>query len=126
MTDTDSNLVRHAERELRLAGLLDKDSDYDGMLGEATLAIVRLFSEQGHSGMSAALVTDLATRLMRFEPLTPLTDDPDEWMHVAEEAAGAAPGLWQSRRNPEAFSNDGGKTHYTLSDETVRATNEKE
>lgn len=125
MTGADSNSVTHAERELRLAGLLDKDSDYDGMLGEATLAIVRLFSEQGDSDMSAAMVADLAARLMRYEPLTPLTNDPDEWMPVEEEAAGET-SLWQSGRNPEAFSSDGGKTHYTLSDETVRVTNEKE
>lgn len=125
MTDTDSNLVRHAERELRLAGLLDRDSDYNGILGEAVLAIVALFAQQGHSGASAAMVTDIATRLMRFEPLTPLTNDPDEWIQIAEEAPGW-PSLWQNRRNSSAFSNDGGKTHYTLIDETVRVTDEKE
>lgn len=100
---TDSNLVRHAERELRLAGLFDEDSDYNGMLGAATLDIVRVFADQGHSGYSAALVTDLTSRLMRFEPLTPLTSDPAEWMEVTD-------GLWQSRREPRAFSHDGGQT----------------
>ena len=30
-----SNLVKHAERELRKAGLFDQDSDYNGMIAEA-------------------------------------------------------------------------------------------
>lgn len=114
-TSTDSNLVRHAREELTRAGLFDPDSDYDGMLGEAALQIVTVFAQQGHSGMSAAMVTDIVQRLMRFEPLTPLTDDPAEWMHVSNDMAGV-PDLWQSRRNPAAFSRDGGKT-YTVNGE---------
>jgi hypothetical protein len=31
------SLVMHAEQELKLAGLLDKDSDYNGMLGYSVL-----------------------------------------------------------------------------------------
>ena len=41
-----SNLVDYAERELKLAGLFDKDADYGGMLGHAVLKMVKLFAEE--------------------------------------------------------------------------------
>jgi hypothetical protein len=109
-TATDSNLVRHAREELTRAGLFDADSDYDGMLGRAVLELVEKFAAQGHSGASAYMVIDLTQRLVSFEPLTPLTSDPQEWQHIAESMVGQ-PDLWQSRRRPDAFSNDGGKTY---------------
>ncbi|WP_330473785.1 hypothetical protein [Terrabacter sp. C0L_2] len=105
-----SDLITHARAELAKAGLLDKDSDYNGMLGEAALELVEKFAGQGHSGVSAAMTIDLVSRLMRYEPLTALTNDPTEWNHVANDMAGR-PDLWQSRRDPAAFSNDGGKTY---------------
>lgn len=73
-----SNLVKHAERELALA--IPHDDEYDGMIREAVLTIVRAFAEQGHSGMSAAITTAMIDKLLRFEPLTPLTGAEDEWV----------------------------------------------
>lgn len=112
---TESAFTAHAERELRRAGLFDKDSDYGGMVGKAVMKLIRMMSGQGHSGFSAGLVTDLFSRLARYENLTPLTDDPGEWNHIAEPIAGQ-PDLWQSSRRPDAFSNDAGKTYYLLGD----------
>ena len=54
------NLVTYAESELRRAGLFDKDNDYGRMLGESCLAIIKVFSKQGHSGFSAELTTRIA------------------------------------------------------------------
>ncbi len=79
------------------------------MLGEAVLECVRVFAGQGHSGASAAITTAFLEKVLRYEPLTPLTDDPAEWNAVGE-------GVWQSRRNSEAFSDDGGKTYTLLSE----------
>ena len=45
----EGNLAKHAEYELRKAGLFDKDSDYGGMLGKAVMDIVKVFAKQGHS-----------------------------------------------------------------------------
>ena len=113
--DTESNLVSYARTELERAGLFDEDSDYGGMLGTAVLDIVTLFSTQGHSGMSAAMVTELASRLMRYEPLTPLTYLPDEWNHVADEmVADSQRPLYQNRRKADVFSHDEGATWYCL------------
>lgn len=108
-----SNLVAYAETELERAGLFDKDSDYNGMLGDAALELVKVFAKQGHSGMSASIVTSLVEKLMRYEPLTPLTYEPDEWNDVSE--ASGTP-MWQNKRKSTTFSVDGGKTHYDLDD----------
>lgn len=101
------SLVEHAERELRLAGLMDPDSDYGGAAGKAILEIVRTFSAQRHSGGSAWLVVSALEKLLRFKPLAPITSNPDEWMEVGD-------GMWQSTRCPSVFSKDGGKTWYDL------------
>lgn len=106
-------LTEYAKEELNRAGLLDKDSDYDGMLGESALEIIEVFSKQGHSGASASMVTDIVEKLMRYEPLTELTYGPDEWMEVSEESG--VP-MWQNKRRFTVFSIDGGKTHYELKD----------
>lgn len=107
------SLVEHAERELKLAGLFDDNSDYGGMLGDAVLKMVKIFAEEGHSGCSAHLAIDIFNKLARFKTLTPLTDNPDEWMDIAD-AYGGTPGTWQSRRQGSCFSNDGGRTYYDI------------
>jgi len=107
--ETKSNFVDWAEKEVKAAGLLDADSDYDGMLGEAVLDLVNVFDSQGHSGMSAAMVKSILDQLLEWKPLSPLTSNPEEWMGVSE-------GLWQSRRNPACFSEDGGKTYTDQND----------
>ena len=55
------------------------------MLGVSCLELVELFNSQGHSGYSAAAVMDITLKLFRFENLTPLTGDPDEWQLVTHE-----------------------------------------
>lgn len=99
-----SNLIEHAERELRLAGFADGDSDYDGMLYDAVMALVKVFSEQGHSGMSASITLQLFDRVAQYKTLGSITNNPDEWVEVAEK-------LWQNKRDSECFSTDGGKTY---------------
>lgn len=109
--DDDSNLVKHAKEELTRAGLLGADSDYDGEIGKAVLDIVRLVAAQGHSGGSMSYVIGILPLLLEFQPLSPITNDPSEWVHVGDD-------LWQNRRKSDAFSTDGGITHYTLDNKT--------
>jgi hypothetical protein len=106
------NLVAHAREELQRAGLFDKDSDYGGMLGEAVLELVQKFAEQGHSGFSAQMTLHIFNKVARFQTLTPISSDPTEWMEVTQYFNGK--GVWQNRRNPAVFSEDGGKTWYDL------------
>jgi hypothetical protein len=108
----DGNLVMHARRELEVVGLLSDDSDYDGMLGESVLRLVKEFSHQGHSGASAHMTLDIFDRVAHLKPLGPLTNNPGEWNCIAEHGDGTP--MWQSSRQSDAFSEDGGKTYYTL------------
>lgn len=111
--EEDSNLVRHAKAELERAGAFDKKAMYDGMIGDAVLELVRVFAAQGHSGMSASIVRTLFSKVANFEPLGPITSAPEEWCEVTN-------GMWQCRRNPSCFSQDGGKTYYSLDDRPPR------
>jgi len=103
-----SNLADHARRELVIIGEEPETIDW-------YVRVIDTFNEMGHSGSSAAITTQVLNRLLQWQPLTDLTNDPHEWMFIADDIAGM-PNLWQSLRNPEAFSNDGGITYYLLSE----------
>lgn len=64
-----SKMVAHAESELKRTGLLDKGSDYDGMLGRAVLELVKCHAKQGHSGYSHQAAIALFTKLANFETI---------------------------------------------------------
>jgi len=99
-----SRLVEHARTELALLG---EDSEYAASL----LAAVEGFASfDGHSGGSYLIGVEQLHALLQFRNLTPLTDDPAEWQDRSQETGQP---MWQSRRNLEAFSTDGGRT-YTL------------
>lgn len=116
----DTNLVAHAKEELKRAGLMDKGSVYDGMLGKEALRLIKTFSGQGHSGMSAYFTVQIFDKLAAYKPLTPITNDPTEWMQVSEPGTDH-PAYWQCRRQYDLFSDDGLKTCYSVDDkERVR------
>lgn len=123
--ETKSGLYQHALTELKLSGLTEKDSDYEGMLAEAVLEIVKIFAKQGHSGFSAGMTIEVLEKLLRYENLTPITDDPEEWMDVAEMCADRGSGVWQCKRNPSLFSTDGGKTYYNVDNHTEIVQSER-
>lgn len=106
---TRSNLVAHALRELDRMG---ETSHEPPSMRDCVVEIVRAFSEQGHSGSSAAWLSAVLDRLLRFQPLSAITDDPADWMEVADD-------VWQCVRDGECFSQDGGKTYRRNSEHDV-------
>lgn len=104
----ESNLVRHARRELELLG--EEEETVDGYL-----RMIEIFTGMGHSGGSASVFIPTLNALLQFKNLKPLTDNPEEWNDVGEQSGYP---LSQSKRNSEAFSEDGGKTYYLLSERT--------
>ena len=62
------NLFSHAENEL--------GKGFDIELQELLL----VFSSQGHSGASAAITTALIEKLLRYQPISPLTGESAEWV----------------------------------------------
>lgn len=93
-------LVEFARDELTRAGLFDKDSDYGGMMGEAVMKMIEQFADEGHSGFSAGMAISAFERLAKFEPLTPLTGDDDEWVEVGTQNSKP---LYQNKRCAHVF-----------------------
>ena len=105
-----SNLVDHARRELEAAGLFDKDSDYNGMIGKAVVELMEVFAKQGHSGCSASIVSDLFNRLAGYEVITPLTGEDDEWNDISHMGETT---LLQNNRNSAVFKDKNtGRANY--------------
>lgn len=98
-----SNLETYAEEELRRAGYFDAEA-YGGMLGEAVMKMVRLFAEEGHSGMSASFAINAFKAVANFEPLTPLTGGADEWNECGD-------GVYQNRRCSHVFKGEDGRAY---------------
>lgn len=97
------NVREHAIREMKLAGV-DEDI-YGDMTSKAVLKMIDAFESEGHSGASAGLVLSIFNRVIDFGNLTPLTNDPEEWVQHER-------GMWQSKRNSSAFSSDQGNSYY--------------
>lgn len=99
------NVREHAIREMELAGV-DEDI-YGDMTSKAVLKMIDAFESEGHSGASAGLVLSIFNEVVNFRNLTPLTNDPDEWVHHDR-------GMWQNKRNSSAFSDDRGGSYYLV------------
>jgi hypothetical protein len=116
-----SNLIRHAEEEMRRAGLYDKDADYGGMIPEAVMKMVKVLSDEGHSGGSHSLTMAIFNRVANFKTLAPITNDPAEWMEVSDFGGLGSKSVHQNKRDCSLFSNDGGKTYYSVDDSERKA-----
>lgn len=111
----ESNLVLHARRELELLG---EEPD----VIEWYCRVIKEYSSFGHSGGSHMAVMPCLTRLLNFQPLTPLTNDPDEWVHHGSDISGETDGIWQNKRDGSAFSHDGGLTFKRLNEDVIRTS----
>ena len=108
-----SNLIDHARNELELCGQFQEDPAF----ATSILAAVAAFnSYPGHSGGSAEAGIEMLSELLRFKNLSPLTNNPDEWIKHTPEMWDGKHHVWQNRRNGEAFSTDGGATYSLMSD----------
>jgi hypothetical protein len=59
-----------AIRNLELAGWFDKDSDYEGMIGQAVKKLLEEHAKEGHSGSSHFLTVNLFKKVACGEALT--------------------------------------------------------
>jgi hypothetical protein len=58
--------TKTAKKTVKDKGFFDKDSDYEGMIGEALYELIDVFAKQEHSGMSAQWVSSLFRRLVKY------------------------------------------------------------
>lgn len=111
--EKESNLVRHARKELESAGWFDEDSDYDGEVGPAVLNMVKQFTKNGHSGYSANLCLDLFRRVASYKLLSPINNPMDENEFIDHTDISNRL-CYQSTRLNSLFSMDGGKRWYDI------------
>jgi hypothetical protein len=104
-----SNLNKHAVLEFKAAGWLNEDGSYkdemQGMICEHVLTLLRVFSDEGHSGTTAPYAIRLFSRLASFEPLVPLTGEDWEWNEVSERMGSRC---WQNKRASHVFKDENG------------------
>ena len=97
-----------AKKELELIGAFDKESMYGGMVGFSVMELVELFVKQGHSGMSAGIVSSLFNKLAQYKPLSPLTLKDDEWSKFGDDDK------YQNKRNSAVFKEGkDGRAYYS-------------
>lgn len=106
----DGNLVAHARRELELLGT-------EPDMIECLVKAVRGFASFGHSGGSASWAIPVLNDLLQYKNLTPITDNPDDWVKHEQRTAGD---FWQNKRNSALFSDDGGKSYYDTGEHPKR------
>lgn len=73
-------LLKYAEEEMNR--VWPESEPMQDMVKKNIMEMIEVFAKQGHSGTSAPYVLNLFNTLARFNPITPLTGEDDEWMSV--------------------------------------------
>lgn len=98
------SILNHAVRELDLMGMKD-DGDMNGAMRKHILHMVQEFANEGHSGFSASYAIQVLEKLLKFEPITPLTGEDWEWSDVSEISGDT---LYQNVRCGRVFKDKDG------------------
>ena len=79
-----TDIKNYAINELTRIGMYNSGDEMNDAMCEHILKMVDVFAEEGHSGFSANYAINILKKLLRFEPLSPLTGEDDEWNDVSE------------------------------------------
>lgn len=98
-----SGLIIFAEKELDLIGMTaDSKDKLTRQLRKHILKLIHVFSQADHTGSTAGITASFLRNLLKFEPLSPLKGDADEWVEVSEN-------LWQNIRCSRVFRDEKGE-----------------
>ena len=105
-----SNLVTFAENELNI--LINKCEDEEEkemqkLISKDILQVVEIFSKQGHTNSTANYAINIINKLLRYEPISPLTGEDDEWtkLDYSNDLK------YQNKRCSHVFKNADGKAY---------------
>ncbi len=107
-----SGLYLHAKKELELLGMYNGD-ELEEITANSILKMIEAWGEVGHSSGSAMWTREVVYKLLGWENLSPITNNSDEWEDVSEISDKP---MWQNKRNPAIFSEDGGKTWWNVNE----------
>jgi len=91
----ESNIVAHIRQEVPEGDEMQTD------MRAHLIRMGQLFAAEGHSGFSASYAVSALEKLLRFEPLGPLTGEDSEWMEVYREDDGTP--VYQNLRCGHVF-----------------------
>ena len=123
-----SRILEHAKEELKYARMniseegcnpknpKDPMDGYVNSCAKNAMELLEVFVKAGHSGMSAEITLNIFNKLARQENLTPLTNNPDEWINCGDWLNNS----YQSKRNCSCFSDDGLKTYHNINEKKPR------
>lgn len=80
-----TNIKTYAIDELTRIGMYGSGDEMNDAMCDHILKMVDVFAEEGHSGFSAEYAIGILQKLLRYQPLSPLTGEDDEWMEVGDE-----------------------------------------
>jgi hypothetical protein len=78
------SLLQYAKDELDRIGMTADGDEYNAMMRNHILHMVEEFAKEGHSGFSASYAISCLQKLLKFEPLSPLTGEDSEWGDVSQ------------------------------------------
>lgn len=102
-----SNICRHAIKELKLAGYGKGKGGPNDWIYQQVLEAVAVFSSHDNSGGSAIFEIELVKKLCNFDIISPLRFTDDEWCQISSD------GTCQNRRKTSVFKEPDGSIHYT-------------
>lgn len=94
------SIREQAKTELAAVNFGDDDS-------RVMLEILDKFFDQWDSGGAVAVASDVLARLIKGQPLAPLTGDDAEWFDVSEMTG--RPNCWQNKRCSSVFQEEDGE-----------------
>lgn len=105
-----ASLLEFAEEELNK--LLKDCTDSEALkmqksVNHDILDIIKMFSNQGHSGFSAQYSLNILKRLLNYKPLSAITDDESEWIELNYTPDIA----YQCKRCPQLFKDSEGRVY---------------
>lgn len=93
----ESNICKHAIKELKLAGYGNGEGGPNDWMYQQVIEAIAIFASHGNSGMSAPWEIDLVKRLCNWDIISPLRFTDDEWNQISSD------GTCQNRRKSDVF-----------------------
>lgn len=102
----ESNICKHAIKELKLAGYGNGEGGPNDWIYQQVIEAVAIFASHGNSGGSAPWEINLVQKLCDWDIISPLRFTDDEWSQISSD------GTCQNRRKFDVFKEPNGSIHY--------------
>lgn len=98
----ESNICKHAIKELKLAGYGNGEGGPNGWMYQQVIEAIAVFASHGNSGGSAPWEINLVQKLCDWDIISPLRFTDDEWSQISSD------GTCQNRRKSNIFKEPNG------------------